>query len=78
MNAVQRRLAHAQYQRQVLLSRLQSPQVTVVVNAAAGQKVSVDGAVNQAGVFELTGRTGLAEVVARAHGPSRTPPICTG
>ena len=52
-------------------SWLQSPQVTVVINAAAGQKVSVDGAVNQAGVFELTGRTGLAEVVARAPGPSR-------
>jgi polysaccharide biosynthesis/export protein len=52
-------------------SWLQSPQVTVVINTAAGEKVSVDGAVNQAGVFELTGRTGLAEVVARAHGPSR-------
>ncbi len=50
---------------------LQSPKVTVIIEASASQKVSVDGAVNQAGVFELTGRTGLAEVVARAHGPSR-------
>jgi len=51
---------------------LQSPQVSVVVEEAVSQKVSVEGAVNKAGVFELKGRTGLLEAVARAEGTSRT------
>lgn len=51
---------------------LQSPQVLVVVAEAVSQKVSVEGAVNEAGVFDLKGRTGLMEAVARAKGESRT------
>jgi polysaccharide export outer membrane protein len=51
---------------------LQSPQVSVVVAEAVSQKVSVEGAVNEAVVFELKGRTGLMEAVARAKGESRT------
>jgi polysaccharide export outer membrane protein len=51
---------------------LRSPQVSVVVAEAVSQKVSVEGAVNKAGVFELKGRTGLLEAVARAEGTSRT------
>jgi len=51
---------------------LQAPQVSVVVEEAVSQKVSVEGAVNKAGVFELKGRTGLLEAVARAEGTSRT------
>lgn len=51
---------------------LQSPQVAVVVTEAVSQRVSVEGAVNEAGVFELKGRTGLMEAVARAKGKSRT------
>ena len=51
---------------------LQSPQVSVVVSEAVSQKVSVEGAVNEAVVFELKGRTGLMEAVARAKGESRT------
>jgi polysaccharide export outer membrane protein len=50
---------------------LQSPQVSVTVAEAASQKVSVEGAVNDAGVFELKGRTSLLEAVARAKGVSK-------
>ena len=50
---------------------LQDPQVSVVVEEAVSQKVSVEGAVNQAGVFEMKGRTSLLEAVARAQGTSK-------
>ncbi len=50
---------------------LQSPQVSVTVADTASQKVTVEGAVNEAGVFELKGRTSLLEVVARAKGVSK-------
>jgi polysaccharide export outer membrane protein len=51
---------------------LQHPEVSVVVVEALSQKVSVEGAVNEAGVFPLKGRTGLLEAVAEAKGESRT------
>jgi polysaccharide export outer membrane protein len=51
---------------------LQNPQVSVVVVEALTQKVVVEGAVNEAGVFPLKGRTGLLEAVAEAKGESRT------
>jgi polysaccharide export outer membrane protein len=50
---------------------LQSPQVSVTVADTASQKVTVEGAVNEAGVFELKGRTSLLEAVARAKGVSK-------
>lgn len=50
---------------------LQSPQVSVTVADPASQKVTVEGAVNEAGVFELKGQTSLLEVVARAKGVSK-------
>ena len=50
---------------------LQSPQVSVMVADTASQKVTVEGAVNDAGVFEMKGRTSLLEAVARAKGMSR-------
>ena len=50
---------------------LQSPQVSVTVVDTASQKVTVEGAVNDAGVFELKGRTSLLEAVARAKGVSK-------
>lgn len=53
-------------------SYLQAPQVSVVVADAVSQKVSVEGAVNEALEFELKGRTGLMEAIARAKGESRT------
>lgn len=48
---------------------LQDPQVSVTVAQAASQKVTVDGAVTEAGVFELQGRTTLLQAVAMAKGP---------
>ena len=50
---------------------MQSPQVSVVVEEAVSQKVSVEGAVTEAGVFEMKGRTSLLEAVAMAKGPSK-------
>ena len=51
---------------------LQDPQVSVLVVEALSQRVIVEGAVNEAGVFPLKGRTGLLEAVAEAKGESRT------
>lgn len=50
---------------------LQSPQVSVTVAEALSRKVTVEGAVNEAGVFELRGRTSLLEAVARAKGAAK-------
>lgn len=50
---------------------LQSPQVSVTVEEALSRKVTVEGAVNEAGVFEMKGRTSLLEAVARAKGASK-------
>jgi polysaccharide export outer membrane protein len=50
---------------------LKDPQVSVVVEESASQKVTVEGAVNEAGVFALRGRTSLLEAVAMAKGPSK-------
>ncbi len=45
------------------------PQVTVVVKDAQGQRITVDGAVGQPGVYTLTGPTTLMQAVALAKGP---------
>jgi polysaccharide export outer membrane protein len=50
---------------------LQSPQVSVVVEESASQKVTVEGAVTEAGVFQMRGRTSLMEAIAMAKGTSR-------
>lgn len=50
---------------------MQSPQVSVVVDEAVSQKVSVEGAVTEPGVFQMKGRTSLLEAVALAKGPSK-------
>jgi polysaccharide export outer membrane protein len=49
---------------------LQNPQVIVSVKEAASQKVTVDGAVIEPGVYELRGRTTLLQAIAMAKGPS--------
>jgi len=54
---------------------LQSPQVTVTVEETANQKVTVEGAVMQPGVFQLTGPTTLLQTIAMAHGPDKTADI---
>jgi polysaccharide biosynthesis/export protein len=50
---------------------LRNPQVTVTVMEAASQKVTIDGAVTQPGVYEMRGRTTLMQAVAMAKGPLR-------
>lgn len=55
-----------------LATYLQRPQVSVTVAQAASQKVTVDGAVTEAGVYEIRGRTSLMQAVAMAKGPNRT------
>lgn len=51
---------------------LRNPQVTVTVNEAASQKITVDGAVTKPGVYTMRGNTSLLQAVAMAEGPSRT------
>jgi polysaccharide export outer membrane protein len=48
---------------------VKNPQVTVVVKDAQGQRITVDGAVTQPGVYALTGPTTLMQAVALAKGP---------
>jgi polysaccharide export outer membrane protein len=47
---------------------LQNPQVTVVVNTAASQRVIVEGAVRDAGVYAIEGGTTLLQAIALASG----------
>jgi len=51
---------------------LRDPQVSVIVTSAVSQKVTVEGSVIQAGVFELRGQTTLLQAIALAKGPNRT------
>lgn len=50
---------------------LEDPQVTVSVGGSVSQKVTVQGEVNQAGVYEIKGRTSLLEALAMAKGESK-------
>ncbi len=47
---------------------LQNPQVTVSVKEFTSQRVTVEGAVKNPGIFPLTGRTTLLQMVATAGG----------
>jgi polysaccharide export outer membrane protein len=53
-------------------SYLRSPSVTVIVDERSAQHISVQGAVSQAGYFEISSRTTLADALAMARGLSRT------
>jgi polysaccharide export outer membrane protein len=48
---------------------LQAPQVAVWVTDAQSQKVTVDGSVNQPGVYALSGPSTLMQALAMAKGP---------
>jgi polysaccharide export outer membrane protein len=50
---------------------LQSPDVTVFVKEFTSQKVTVDGSVNQPGVYAISGRTTLLQAIAMARGTDR-------
>lgn len=47
---------------------LQSPEVTVFVKESFGQRVTVDGEVAKAGIYPVTGRSTLLEIIAVAGG----------
>lgn len=51
---------------------LNDPQVSVIVTSSVSQKVTVEGSVNEAGVYELKGETTLLQALAMAKGPNRT------
>lgn len=57
--------------RRLAAGYLQSPQVSVIILEAVSQKVTVDGAVTEPGVFELKGQTTLMQAVAMAKGPAK-------
>lgn len=50
---------------------LQSPQVSVFVKEYRSQKVTVEGAVNSPGVYEIPGQASLLQVLAMAKGLDR-------
>jgi polysaccharide export outer membrane protein len=50
---------------------LQSPDVTVFVKEYTSQKVTVDGSVNQPGVYAIAGKTSLLQAVAMARGTAQ-------
>lgn len=50
---------------------LKDPQVNVAVASSVSQKVTVQGEVTQAGVFEIRGKTTLLEALAMAKGETR-------
>lgn len=54
---------------------LQNPQVTVTVEESANQKITVEGAVMQPGVFQVSGPTTLLQMIAMARGPDKTADI---
>jgi len=51
---------------------LVDPQVSIVVVKAASQKVTVEGAVDDPGIFEIGGTTTLLQAMALANGPTTT------
>lgn len=48
-----------------------SPDVSVTVKGSPGQRVTVEGAVVEPGVYPLVGRTTLLQVIAQAKGPEK-------
>jgi polysaccharide export outer membrane protein len=50
---------------------LVNPTVSVIVAESKAQNVTVDGAVTEAGVYELQGRTTLSQSIAMAKGATR-------
>lgn len=51
---------------------LRNPQVTVTVASSVSQKVSVQGEVNQPGVYQLNGPTTLLDVLSMSKGETQT------
>ena len=60
-----------QLDRQLVGRYLTRPQVTVVVQSSASQRVTVEGTVVEPGVYDIKGRTTLLDALAFAKGPTR-------
>lgn len=48
------------------------PQVTISVTSSVSQRVTVEGSVNEPGVYQIQGTSTLLEALARARSPTRT------
>ena len=57
---------------ELIKNGLRNPKVSVTIADTETQNVTVDGAVNQAGVYALSGTTTLLQSIARARGATRT------
>jgi polysaccharide export outer membrane protein len=58
-------------ERKLAKDYLQSPQVSVFVKEYTSQRITVEGAVNNPGIFPISGRTTLLQAIAMAKGPNR-------
>lgn len=50
---------------------LRSPQVSVAIASSAPEKITVQGQVNQAGVFDIRGATSLLQAISLARGETK-------
>lgn len=48
------------------------PQVSIIVSQSASQNITVEGAVNKPGIFEIQGQSNLLQAMALAEGPTQT------
>lgn len=48
------------------------PQVSIIVSESASQNITVEGAVNKPGIFEIQGQANLLQAMALAEGPTQT------
>ncbi|WP_271169938.1 polysaccharide biosynthesis/export family protein [Hansschlegelia plantiphila] len=62
------RALEASLEREYGSKYLQNPDVTVFMKESAGQKVTVDGEVNRAGIYPIPANTTLLQIVALAGG----------
>lgn len=49
-----------------------NPEVSVLLAESSAMRVTIEGAVREPGIYPLTGRTGLLDLVAAAKGPTET------
>lgn len=48
------------------------PQVSIIVSESASQNITVEGAVQKPGIFEIQGQSNLLQAMALAEGPTQT------
>ena len=51
---------------------LQSPQVSVYIKEYNSRRVTIDGAVGKPGIYPITGKTSLLQIIATAGGPTES------